>query len=98
MLKMSDSRLPVLGDLKAEYLEIECIDCDRKGRYRMATLIERYGEDMTFLALRTILAGDCKRLQPNRDRCRAGFYQLLYLNNGMPNLDGWQSSSNKDPQ
>lgn len=97
MLKQSDSRLPELRDLKADHLEIACIDCGRKGRYRMAALIERYGEDMTFLDLRRILAGDCSRMQPNRDRCRAGFDQLLYLVE-MPKLAGWDSSSNKETQ
>ncbi len=26
-------------------LEVRCTKCDRRGRYKMATLIERYGAD-----------------------------------------------------
>ena len=42
-------------------LEVRCTKCDRRGRYRMATLIERYGADFAGPDLRDKLSVDCEK-------------------------------------
>ncbi len=46
-------RLPVL--------EVRCTKCDRHGRYRTATLAERYGRHMAMPDLRVKLSADCDK-------------------------------------
>ena len=41
-------------------IEIDCQKCGRSGRYRKATLIEKYGSDTVLPDLIGILASDCK--------------------------------------
>jgi hypothetical protein len=43
-------------------LEVACSRCGRRGRLRVAKLIERYGMDARLPELREILAGDCPRV------------------------------------
>jgi hypothetical protein len=44
---------------RAEWLAIACRKCERKGRLRLAGLLERYGPDYPMTQLRRDLAGDC---------------------------------------
>jgi hypothetical protein len=44
-------------------LEIECLECERFGRYRIAKLIQRHGPDFGLPYLRELLAADCPRLR-----------------------------------
>ena len=41
-------------------IEIDCQKCGRNGRYRKATLIEKYGSDVVLPDLIGILASDCE--------------------------------------
>ena len=41
-------------------IEIDCQKCGRHGRYRKATLVERYGRDTVLPALLALLASDCE--------------------------------------
>jgi hypothetical protein len=52
-----------LGDLggSVRLLEVRCSRCDRYGRERVASLVERYGRDARLLDLRHQLASDCPR-------------------------------------
>jgi len=54
-------------------LEIERLDCERFGRYRIAKLIEQHGADFGLPHLREILAADCPRLRSASiyERCAA---------------------------
>jgi hypothetical protein len=42
-------------------LEVGCRKCDRRGRYRVANLISKYGADASLPELRFALAADCPR-------------------------------------
>ncbi len=42
-------------------LQVRCTKCDRRGRYRMATLIERYGADFAGPDLRDKLSVNCEK-------------------------------------
>ncbi len=45
-------------------LEVRCTKCDRRGRYKMATLIERYGADFAGPDLRDKLSAYCPGMPP----------------------------------
>jgi hypothetical protein len=53
--------------------EIECLDCERFGRYRIAGLIHQYGSNMRLPHLREMLAADCPRMRAASiyERCAA---------------------------
>jgi hypothetical protein len=80
-IAMSSSGAITLGEVggKLKMLEIACSRCDRRGRLRVAGLIERYGANAKMPDLREILAGDCPRVGSVSvyDRCGAHFPQLL---------------------
>ena len=64
---------------RAEWLEIACGRCDRKGRLHLASLVGRYGADYPMTRLRGELAGDCPRLRPGTqlsDLCDVFFPDL----------------------
>jgi hypothetical protein len=47
-------------------VRLACTKCERRGQYRKATLIARYGADMNMVELRLILAADCPKVAANR--------------------------------
>ncbi len=51
------------GDIegKLDTLDVECTKCDRKGRYSVAKLIERYGPDSNMQTWRASLSADCPK-------------------------------------
>ena len=51
---------PTIKDFPTDPIEIECKRCGRHGRYRKATLIEKYGSDIVLPDLLALLAGDCE--------------------------------------
>jgi hypothetical protein len=55
----------VFGDIegKLDVLRVECTKCDRKGRYHVHKLIERYGRNGNMMTWREMLNADC----PKRD-------------------------------
>lgn len=47
------SNYRTLREFKEPFMEIECANCDRRGRYKVSRLIEKWGADMpisTFIA------------------------------------------------
>jgi hypothetical protein len=55
---------------KLDTLRVECTKCERKGRYRVARLIEKYGRKGNMMKWREQLNGDCpKRDARLHDRC-----------------------------
>jgi hypothetical protein len=55
---------------KLDVLCVECTKCDRKGRYSVARLIEKYGRKGNLMVWREMLNGDCpKRDARIHDRC-----------------------------
>jgi hypothetical protein len=59
-------------------LEIECAECDRYGRYRVARLIEQHGANFGLPYLREILARHCPRQHAASicERCAARFINV----------------------
>ena len=49
-----------IADHPTEPIEIDCQKCGRNGRYRKATLIEKYGSDTVLPDLLAQLASDCE--------------------------------------
>ncbi len=49
-----------ITDHPTDPIEIDCQKCGRKGRYRKATLIEKYGSDTVLPDLLAMLASDCE--------------------------------------
>ena len=51
----------VFGDIdgKLDVLRVECARCQRKGRYSVARLIEKYGRNRHMMKRRNQLNGDC---------------------------------------
>jgi hypothetical protein len=52
-------------------VRLACTKCERRGQYRKATLIERYGTGANLVDLRLELAADCPRVIADKpvDRC-----------------------------
>jgi hypothetical protein len=57
-----------LAEHPTDIVRLACTKCDRRGQYRKATLIERYGADANLVDLRLILAADCPRVRIWRER------------------------------
>jgi hypothetical protein len=55
----------VFGDIegKLDVLRVECARCERKGRYSVRRLIEKYGRNANMMKWKEQLNGDC----PKRD-------------------------------
>ena len=55
----------IFGDIenKLDVLRVECTKCERKGRYSVAKLIEKYGRKGNMMKWKKQLNGDC----PKRD-------------------------------
>ena len=71
------------GDLlgRLDHLEIVCSKCDRRGRYRVRTLVDRHGADFKIPEWRVDLTRDCpRRRSPGlADACAAMCPQLTGL-------------------
>ena len=52
-----ESVVPIFGDLdgKLDVLRVECTKCDRKGRYHVHKLIEKYGRKGNMMKWREML-------------------------------------------
>jgi len=72
-----------VGDLvgRLEYLTLECEKCGRRGRYRVARLVEQHGPDHKLTDWQWQLTADCPRRQAARmsDWCGAGSPDLVRL-------------------
>jgi hypothetical protein len=77
----------VFGNIegKLDVLRVECARCQRKGRYHVRKLIEKYGRNANMMKWKEQLNGDCPRRDAPQmhDRC-----DLVY-----PDLPARQSSS-----
>jgi hypothetical protein len=53
----------IFGDIegKLDVLRVECTKCDRKGRYHVHKLIEKYGRSGNMMKWKEQLNGDCPR-------------------------------------
>jgi hypothetical protein len=53
----------VFGDIegKLDVLRVECTRCQRKGRYSVRKLIERYGRKGHMMKWKDMLKGDCPK-------------------------------------
>ncbi|QRY70177.1 hypothetical protein JVX98_13140 [Ensifer sp. PDNC004] len=67
-------------------MEIECSTCDRKGRYKVSRLIEKWGGDMPIHSFIASLGMTCPRYVRGhaRERCGIGCQQLIYMFQGAP--------------
>ncbi len=64
--------------LRLPMLAVRCTKCDRRGRYRMASLVERYGADFAGPNLREKLSADCeKHAAAEFERCDLFFPDML---------------------
>ena len=74
---MKPGRVPrtylIFGDIegKLDVLRVECTKCDRKGRYHVHKLIEKYGRKGNLMKWREMLNGDCPKRDASQlhDRC-----------------------------
>ncbi len=62
-----------LGEVRANRVVIECDQCQRRGEWSTARLIDRYGPDMGMPSLKRMLA-DCARQRLNENSgCQARY-------------------------
>jgi hypothetical protein len=59
----------IFGDLigKLDVLRIECLKCERAGKYKLARLIARYGRDEKLFAWTNETTADCARKHARSD-------------------------------
>jgi hypothetical protein len=55
-----------LAEHPTNMVRLACTKCERRGQYRKATLLERYGPDQNTVDLRLILAAGARRLPRTR--------------------------------
>jgi hypothetical protein len=55
-----------LAEHPHDMVRLECRKCARRGQYRRAALIERYGPDQNMVDLRLILADAARRSRQTR--------------------------------
>lgn len=63
-----------LAEYPFDMVRLACTKCERRGQYRKATLIERYGSDANMVELRLILAADCPKVIANKIMDLCGVY------------------------
>lgn len=70
-----------LRDFKEPFMEIECRNCSRKGRYKVSRLIEKWGPDLLIRSYIASLGMTChKYVRGSKyDRCGIGCPQLTYM-------------------
>ena len=69
--------LAQIADL-SPVVEVRCSKCDRRSRYRMSNLIERYGADFAGPDLRDKLSADCEKHDAAEyERCDLYFPDML---------------------
>ena len=72
---MSSDGSIIFGDLvgKLDYLHVECSKCERKGRYSLVLLIERYNANGRITDWLAKITADCPRKQSidMSDQCGA---------------------------
>jgi hypothetical protein len=56
---MPRDRAYTLGELTTEFVYIECRYCPRRGRYRVANIIAKYGADMDGPSFLNAISADC---------------------------------------
>lgn len=80
---MPKSGARILSDFEGnlEALTFVCSKCDRRGRYHLATLIERFGDAATVPNVLAEISADCPRRSPKRqsalDLCGVHVLELI---------------------
>jgi len=80
---MPASGAHILSDFEGKFdaLTFVCSKCDRRGRYNLATLIDRFGADATVPNVLAEISADCPRRSPNRksalDLCGVHVHELI---------------------
>jgi hypothetical protein len=63
-----------LAEHPGDMVRLACTKCERRGQYRKATLLERYGPDQNMVELRLILAAGCPKIEANKIMDLCGVY------------------------
>jgi hypothetical protein len=75
--------VPTLGMFKLPVIEIDCRECDRRGKYNRDRAIERHGAGMTMNQFMRLMA-KCPRDGNEKHPCRVGCPDLAYMFHGAP--------------
>ena len=59
---------------RTDMVRLACTKCERRGQYRKATLIARYGPDKNMVDLRLELAAGCPKIEANKVMDLCGVY------------------------
>jgi hypothetical protein len=63
-----------LAEHPTDKVRLACTKCERRGQYRKATLIERYGPDKNMVDLRLELAVGCPKIAAGKIMDLCGVY------------------------
>jgi hypothetical protein len=68
-----------LAEHPGDMVRLACTKCERRGQYRKATLIERYGADANMVDMRLILAAGCPKIEAGKvmDLCGVIYPDLI---------------------
>ena len=79
-----------LADYPFVVVRLDCDLCPRRGRYRLARLVARFGDDACLDRVRRELAKPCHRLENSgtamRPGCRVDYPDLRYGSRQQPDL------------
>ncbi|CCE96139.1 hypothetical protein SFHH103_01642 [Sinorhizobium fredii HH103] len=84
-------RLKTLAEFTKPHMVLICTQCDRKGRYNVARLIEKHGEEMPIRDFIDMIGQSChRRTHPTEhQRCGLGCDDLIYMFMPKPAADGY---------
>jgi hypothetical protein len=69
-----------LAEYPGAMVRLSCSKCDRSGQYRKASLIEKYGADISLPELLHRIAADCPKMDAlGNDPCGAHYRDLAAL-------------------
>lgn len=80
--------IATLNEFPLRRLHIDCVPCDRTGRYDIDRAISRHGPDFPMQAFIDLVTGCPRRRLPadHPDRCKAGSYDFIRLASRAPTL------------
>jgi hypothetical protein len=73
-----------LGEFRETFVFIACWHCPRRGRYRVANIVAKYGPDMHGTSLLNVLSADCTHYPPMSTIrvCGAHFTDTMWRGEG----------------
>lgn len=90
--------LKTLADFTLPHMVLNCSACGRKGRYNVARLIEKHGQDMPIRDFIDLIGQTCPRwVRPSKwESCGLGCNDLIYMFSPAPATEEYAKKHSSD--